>query len=196
MMNSILVPTVIEKDGNYERAYDIYSRLLKDRIIFLHGGIEDNIASSTVAQLLFLELQDPEKDIYLYINGPGGYIHSGFSIVDTMNYIKPDVCTICMGEAASMSAFILAAGAKGKRAILPNAKVMIHQPSGGSQGTASDIQIQAEEIIKTKAKMNKMLADYTGQPIETIAKDTDRDFWMTAEESVKYGMVDKIIEKR
>ena len=193
--NQILVPTVIEKTHRGERAYDIYSRLLKDRIIFLGSGINDAVANTVIAQLLFLESQDPEKEIKLYINSGGGSVTSGMAIYDTMKYIKPDVSTICIGLAASMAATLLAAGAKGKRYILPNAEVMIHQVMGGAEGQASDIKISAERILRIKENLNKILADHTGQPFETIENDTDRDNFMTAEEAVKYGLVDKIIEK-
>ena len=193
---SILIPTVIEKTGRGERAYDIYSRLLKDRIIMLSGEINDAVSSSIVAQLLFLEAEDPEKDIYLYINSPGGVITSGFSIYDTMNYIKPDVVTICMGQAASMGAFLLSSGAKGKRFALPHARIMIHQPLGGAQGQATDIEIHAKVILRMKKELNKILAENTGQNIRKIEKDTERDFFMSAEEAMKYGLIDKVLKKR
>ncbi|MCQ2560937.1 MAG: ATP-dependent Clp endopeptidase proteolytic subunit ClpP [Clostridia bacterium] len=193
---SNLIPYVVEQSARGERSYDIYSRLLKDRIIFLDGEVNDAAASLIVAQLLFLESEDPDKDINLYINSPGGVITSGMAIFDTMQYIKPDVCTICVGMAASMGAFLLAAGAKGKRYALPNAEIMIHQPLGGAQGQASDIKIQADHIIRTRDKMNRILSERTGQPLETIAKDTDRDNYMSAEEAVAYGLIDKVVEKR
>ncbi|ADG94070.1 ATP-dependent Clp protease, proteolytic subunit ClpP [Arcobacter nitrofigilis DSM 7299] len=187
------IPYVVEKSGRGERSYDIYSRLLKDRIIMLSGEINDPVASTIVAQLLFLEAEDPDKDIYLYINSPGGVITSGMSIYDTMNYIKPDVCTICIGQAASMGAFLLSSGVKGKRYSLPNSRVMIHQPSGGAQGQSTDIQIQAKEIQRMKDTLNKMIAEQTGQPIKVIEKDTDRDNFMSAEEACKYGLIDEVI---
>ncbi|MEG1603890.1 MAG: ATP-dependent Clp endopeptidase proteolytic subunit ClpP [Cloacibacillus sp.] len=190
------VPTVIEQSGRGERAYDIYSRLLKDRIIFLGTQINDDVANLVVAQLLFLESEDPDKDISLYINSPGGSVSAGMAIYDTMQYIKPDISTICLGMAASMGAVLLTAGCAGKRIALPNAKVMIHQPLGGMEGQASDIEIHAREILKTRAKLNQILASHTKQPIERIEADTDRDFYMSAEEALKYGIVDKIIEKR
>jgi ATP-dependent Clp protease protease subunit len=193
---SALVPTVIEQTGRGERAYDIYSRLLNDRIVMLHEEVNHITASLIVAQLLFLEGQDPDKDIYLYINSPGGAVKDGMAIYDTMNYIKCDVATICMGMAASMGAFLLAAGTKGKRSALPNAEVMIHQPLGGASGQASDIKIQADHIIKTKDKMNSLLAEMTGQPLETIRRDTDRDTFMSAEQALEYGIVDKVMAKR
>ncbi|QCT93879.1 ATP-dependent Clp endopeptidase proteolytic subunit ClpP [Caminibacter mediatlanticus TB-2] len=193
---SILIPTVIEKTGRGERAYDIYSRLLKDRIIMLQGEINDHTASLIVAQLLFLEAENPEKDIYLYINSPGGVVTSGFAIYDTMNYIKPDVVTICMGQAASMGAFLLSSGAKGKRFALPHARIMIHQPLGGAQGQATDIEIHAKEILRMKKELNKILAENTGQSIRKIEKDTERDFFMSAEEAMKYGLIDKVLKKR
>ena len=193
---SILVPTVIEKTGRGERAYDIYSRLLKDRIIMLQGEINDHVASIIVAQMLFLEAENPEKDIYLYINSPGGVVTSGFAIYDTMNYIKPDVVTICMGQAASMGAFLLSSGAKGKRFALPHARIMIHQPLGGAQGQATDIEIHAKEILRMKKELNKILAENTGQSVRKIEKDTERDFFMSAEEAMKYGLIDKVLKKR
>ncbi len=189
-----LIPTVIEKTNRGERAYDIYSRLLKDRIIFLGSGIDDNVANTVIAQLLFLESQDSEKDIKLYINSPGGSVTSGMAIYDTMQYIKSDVSTICIGMAASMAATLLAAGAKDKRFILPNAEVMIHQVMGGAEGQASDIKISAERILRMKDNLNEILAGHTGQPKEIIEKDTDRDNFMTAPEAVKYGLVDKVID--
>ena len=193
---SILIPTVIEKTGRGERAYDIYSRLLKDRIIMLQGEINDHVASLIVAQMLFLEAENPEKDIYLYINSPGGVVTSGFAIYDTMNYIKPDVVTICMGQVASMGAFLLSSGAKGKRFALPHARIMIHQPLGGAQGQATDIEIHAKEILRMKKELNKILAENTGQSVRKIEKDTERDFFMSAEEALKYGLIDKVLKKR
>lgn len=187
------IPYVVEKTGRGERSYDIYSRLLKDRIIMLSGEINDAVASTVVAQLLFLEAEDPEKDIYLYINSPGGVITSGMSIYDTMNYIKPDVSTICIGQAASMGAFLLSSGAKGKRYSLPHSRIMIHQPLGGAQGQATDIQIQAKEIQRMKEMLNSMIADQTGQPLDVIEKDTDRDNFMSATEAQVYGLIDKVI---
>lgn len=189
------VPTVIEKTGRGERAYDIYSRLLKDRIILLSGQIDDGLASSIVAQLLFLEAEDPEKDIYLYINSPGGVVTSGLSIYDTMNYVKPDISTICIGQAASMGAFLLSCGTKGKRYSLPNSRIMIHQPLGGAQGQATEIEIQAKEILRLKASLNAILASNTNQPLEKIAKDTDRDFYLSAKEAQEYGLIDNVLEK-
>jgi ATP-dependent Clp protease protease subunit len=192
--SQILVPTVIEKTSYGERAYDIYSRLLIDRIIFLGQAIDDHVANIIIAQLLFLENQDPEKDIKLYINSPGGSVSAGMAIYDTMKYIKADVSTICIGMAASMAAVLLASGAKGKRLILPNAEVMIHQVMGGMEGQASDIKIHAERILRMKQQLNKILADHTGQNLTTIEKDTDRDNFMVAKEAVTYGLVDKIVE--
>lgn len=192
---SVLIPTVIEKAGRGERAYDIYSRLLKDRIIMLQGEINDYTANLIVAQLLFLEAENPEKDIYLYINSPGGVVTSGFAIYDTMNYIKPDVVTICMGQAASMGAFLLSSGAKGKRFALPHSRIMIHQPLGGAQGQATDIEIHAKEILRMKKELNKILAENTGQSLRKIEKDTERDFFMSAEEAMKYGLIDKVLKK-
>ncbi len=189
------IPYVVEQTGRGERSYDIYSRLLKDRIIMLSGEINDAVASSVVAQLLFLEAQDPDKDIYFYINSPGGVITSGFSIYDTMNYIKPDIVTICMGQAASMGAFLLACGAEGKRYALPNARIMIHQPLGGAQGQATDILIQAEEIKRLKDTLNQILAEKTGKKVKQIEKDTDRDNFMSAQEAVEYGLIDKVLTK-
>ena len=189
------IPYVIEKTGRGERSYDIYSRLLKDRIVMLSGEVNDQVATSIVAQFLFLEAEDPEKDIYFYINSPGGVITAGMSIFDTMNFIKPDVSTICIGQAASMGAFLLSAGTKGKRYSLPNSRIMIHQPSGGAQGQSTDIQIQAKEIQRMKDDLNKILSKNTGKTIKTIEKDTERDNFMSADESVKYGMIDKVIEK-
>ncbi len=193
---SSLVPYVVEQTGHGERSYDIFSRLLNDRIIMLCDEVNENSASLVVAQLLYLEGQDPDKDIHLYINSPGGNIKDGMAIYDTMQFIKCDVSTICIGMAASMGSFLLAAGAKGKRMALPNSEIMIHQPLGGTQGQASDIKIQADHILYIRGKMNKMLAEMTGQSIETIEKDTDRDNYMSAEEAVKYGLIDKVIEKR
>ncbi|MGM0881688.1 MAG: ATP-dependent Clp endopeptidase proteolytic subunit ClpP [Bacillota bacterium] len=189
------VPMVIEQNNRGERAYDIYSRLLKDRIIFLGSGVNDVVANSIIAQMLFLAADDPEKDISLYINSPGGSITAGMAIYDTMQYIKPDVSTICVGMAASMGAFLLTAGAKGKRYALPNSEVMIHQPLGGAEGQASDIEIRARRIIKMRDKLNGILADRSGQPLSRIEKDTDRDYFMSAEEAKEYGLVDKVIEK-
>ncbi|MBE76332.1 MAG: ATP-dependent Clp endopeptidase, proteolytic subunit ClpP [Candidatus Marinimicrobia bacterium] len=191
-----LVPIVVEQTGRSERAFDIYSRLLKERIIFLGTPIEDTISSLTIAQLLFLESEDPDKDIYLYINSPGGIITSGFGIYDTMQYIKPDVATICMGQAASMGAFLLAGGAKGKRSALPNSRIMIHQPLGGAEGQAADIRIQADEILRMKSQLNKILAKNTGQTIKKIEADTDRDNFMTANEAKRYGIIDSILSVR
>ncbi|WP_300222952.1 ATP-dependent Clp endopeptidase proteolytic subunit ClpP [uncultured Helicobacter sp.] len=189
------IPYVIEKTGRGERSYDIYSRLLKDRIILLSGEIHDELASSIVAQLLFLEAEDPQKDIYLYINSPGGVITSGMSIYDTMNYVRPEVCTICIGQAASMGAFLLSCGAKGKRFSLPNSRIMIHQPLGGARGQATDIQIQAQEILRLKSTLNEILASNTGQSVEKIAQDTERDFFMSAKEAQEYGLIDRVLEK-
>lgn len=191
-----LVPTVIEQTNRGERAYDIYSRLLKDRIILLGSAIDDNVANSIVAQLLFLEAEDPDKDISLYINSPGGSITAGMAIYDTMNFIKPDVSTICIGMAASMGAFLLAAGEKGKRYALPNSEIMIHQPLGGAQGQATDIEIHAKRIIEIKKRMNEILSEKTGQPLEVIERDTERDNFMTAQRSVDYGLIDKILERK
>ena len=193
---STLIPMVVEQTGRGERSYDIYSRLLKDRIIFLSSEIDDNVASLVVAQLLFLESEDPGKDIHLYINSPGGVVTAGMAVYDTMQYIKCDVSTICIGMAASMGAFLLAGGTKGKRLILPNAEVMIHQPSGGAQGQATDIKIVAEQISKTKKKLNQILAQNTRQPLEVIEVDTERDNYMSAEEAVAYGLVDRVITSR
>ena len=191
-----LIPMVVEQTTKGERSYDIYSRLLEDRIVFLAGELDDHAANLIIAQLLFLEGKDPSKDIYLYINSPGGVVTAGFAIYDTMNYIKCDVCTICVGLAASMGAFLLSSGKKGKRFVLPNSEVMIHQPLGGAQGQASDIAIQAEHILKAKNKINEILAKNTSQPLERIIKDTDRDFYMSAEEALKYGLIDKIYHAR
>jgi ATP-dependent Clp protease protease subunit len=187
------IPYVIEQTGRGERSYDIYSRLLKDRIIMLSGEVNDAVASSIVAQLLFLEAQDPEKDIYFYINSPGGVITSGLSMFDTMNYIKPDIVTICIGQAASMGAFLLASGTKGKRYALPHARIMIHQPSGGAQGQSTDIQIQAKEIQRLKDTLNEILADKTGKKTKQVEKDTERDNFMSADEAIEYGLIDKIL---
>jgi len=191
-----LVPMVIEQTGRGERAFDIYSRLLKERIIFIGTPIDDHIASLIIAQLIFLAAEDSEKDISLYINSPGGVVSSGLAIYDTMQHIKPDVATICIGQAASMGAFLLAAGAKGKRSALPNARLMIHQPMGGAQGQATDIDIQAREILKIRAKLNEILALHSGQPLEKIEKDTDRNYFMSAEEAKAYGLIDDIIFPR
>lgn len=188
-----LIPTVIETTNRGERAYDIYSRLLKDRIIMLGSAIDDNVANSIVSQLLFLQAQDSEKDIYLYINSPGGSVSAGMAIYDTMQHIKPDVQTICIGMAASMGSFLLAAGAKGKRYALPNAEVMIHQPLGGAQGQATEIEIAARHILKTRERLNRILAERTGQPIEKIEKDTDRDNFLSAEEAKEYGLIDEVM---
>lgn len=194
--SNYLVPTVIEKSPMGERAYDIYSRLLRERIIFLGGPIDDTVANLIIAQLLFLESEDQKKDIQLYINSPGGSVTAGMAIYDTMTYIKPDVSTSCVGMAASMGAFLLAGGAKGKRFALPNSKIMIHQVMGGATGQATDIKIQAEEILKVKDSMNKILANHTGQPIEKVEKDTDRDYYMTAVEALSYGVIDKVITRQ
>ena len=191
-----LIPYVIEQTSRGERSYDIYSRLLKERIIFLDGEVNDASASVIVAQLLFLESEDPTKDIHLYINSPGGSVTAGMAIYDTMNYIKSDVSTICVGMAASMGAFLLSGGAKGKRMALPNAEIMIHQPLGGAQGQATEIQIAAEHILKTKKKLNEILAANTGKSLDIIEKDTDRDNWLTSEEAVEYGLIDKVIKER
>lgn len=191
-----LVPMVVEQTSRGERSYDIYSRLLKERVIFLTGQVEDHMANLVVAQLLFLESENPEKDIFLYINSPGGSVTAGMSIYDTMQYIKPDVSTVCMGQACSMGAFLLAGGAKGKRYCLPNSRVMIHQPLGGFQGQASDIQIHAQEILTIKQKLNTLLAEHTGQPLEVIERDTDRDNFMAAQDATDYGLVDAVLNKR
>jgi ATP-dependent Clp protease protease subunit len=193
-MNSNFIPMVVEQDARGERGYDIYSRLLKDRIIFLGSGINDAVANAIIAQLLFLAAQDSEKDISIYINSPGGSITSGMAIYDTMQFIKPDVSTICVGMAASMGAFLLTAGAKGKRFALPNSEVMIHQPLGGAEGQASDIQIRANRIIKLREKLNGIMAERSGNPISRLDKDTDRDFFMTADEALAYGLIDKVIQ--
>lgn len=191
-----LVPMVIEQSGRGERAYDIYSRLLKERVIFLVGPVNDASANLVVAQMLFLESENPDKDIHFYINSPGGSVSAGLSIFDTMNFIKPDVSTLCMGMAASMGAFLLAAGTKGKRFSLPNSRVMIHQPLGGAQGQATEIEIQAREILRLRALLNDILAERTGQPLEKIERDTERDYFMSAEQAAEYGLVDKVIDKR
>jgi ATP-dependent Clp protease, protease subunit len=191
-----LVPMVIEQSGRGERAYDIYSRLLKERVIFLVGPIHDGMANLIVAQLLFLESDNPDKEIHLYINSPGGSVSAGMAVYDTMQFIKPDVSTLCTGLAASMGAFLLAAGAKGKRYCLPNSRVMIHQPSGGFSGQASDIEIHAKEVLYLKKKLNEMMAEHTGQPIEVIERDTDRDNFMGAEDAVKYGLIDRVLKSR
>jgi len=188
-----LIPMVIEKSGAVERAYDIYSRLLKDRIIFIGTQIEDQVANLVIAQLLFLEAQDPDKDIFVYINSPGGVVSSGLAIYDTMQFIKPDVSTMCVGQAASMGAFLLSGGARGKRYCLPHARIMIHQPAGGTQGQASDLEIYTQEILKTKQLLNKIMAENTGQNLKRIEKDTDRNFFMSAEDAKKYGLIDDII---
>ena len=191
-----MVPIVIETSGRGERAYDIYSRLLRERVVFLVGPVMDQTANLVVAQLLFLESENPDKDISLYINSPGGSVSAGLAIFDTMQFIKPDVSTLCMGIAASMGAFLLAAGAKGKRFALPNSRIMIHQPSGGAQGQASDIEIQAREILYLRERLNKILADMTGQPLERIARDTDRDNFLAPEDAVSYGLIDKVMASR
>ena len=191
-----MVPIVIEQSGRGERAYDIYSRLLRERIIFLVGPVNDGTANLVVAQMLFLESENPDKDIFLYINSPGGSVSSGLSIYDTMQFIKPDVSTLCMGMAASMGSFLLMAGAKGKRAALPNSRVMLHQPSGGAQGQATDIEIQAREIIKTREQLNKIYAERTGQPLERIAADMERDMWLSPVEAKEYGLIDQVLDKR
>ena len=193
---SQLVPMVVEQTGRYERAYDIYSRLLKERIVFLGTPIDDTVSSLIIAQLLFLEAENSEKDIFLYINSPGGIITSGMGIYDTMNYIKPDVATICMGQAASMGAFLLSGGAKGKRSALPNARIMIHQPAGGAEGQASDIKIQADEILRLRSSLNKILAKNTKQTLKKIEKDTDRNFFMSSDEAKNYGIIDTILTVR
>jgi ATP-dependent Clp protease protease subunit len=193
---SILVPVVVEQTNRGERAYDIYSRLLKDRIIFLGSAIDDHVANLVIAQMLFLEAEDPDKDIHLYINSPGGSISAGMAIFDTMQYIRPDVSTICVGLAASMGAFLLAAGAKGKRFALPHSEIMIHQPMGGTQGQAVDIEIHARRILAIRDTLNRILSDITGKPVEQIARDTDRDHFMTAQEAKEYGLIDEVITKR
>ena len=189
------IPYVVEKTGRGERSYDIYSRLLKDRIVMLSGEVNDQVASTIVAQFLYLEAEDPEKDIYFYINSPGGVVTAGMAIYDTMNYIRPKVATICIGQAASMGAFLLSSGEKGKRYALPHARIMIHQPLGGAQGQATDIAIQAKEILRMKAELNEIIAKNTGQSVETIEKDTDRDNFMSAQESLDYGMIDEVLVK-
>jgi ATP-dependent Clp protease protease subunit len=191
-----MVPVVIEQSGRGERAYDIYSRLLRERIIFLVGPVNDQTANLVVAQMLFLESENPDKDMFLYINSPGGSVSAGMSIYDTMQFVKPDVSTMCMGMAASMGAFLLAAGAKGKRIALPNSRIMIHQPSGGAQGQASDIEIQAREILKLRESLNKILSDRTGQPLEKIRNDSERDYFMSGQEAKEYGLIDQVLEKR
>ena len=191
-----LVPMVVEQTPKGERSYDIFSRLLKERIIFLNGQVEDNMANLIVAQLLFLEAEDPEKDIYLYINSPGGVVTAGLAIYDTMNFIKPDVATLCTGQACSMGAFLLSGGAKGKRFALPNARVMIHQPLGGARGQATDIQIQAQEILKLKEMLTRKMAEHSGQPFEKVASDTERDNFMSAQEAMEYGLIDKVLTSR
>ncbi|HOC89244.1 MAG TPA: ATP-dependent Clp endopeptidase proteolytic subunit ClpP [bacterium] len=191
-----LVPIVIEQTGRGERAYDIFSRLLKERIVFLGSAIDDNVASLAIAQLLFLAAEDPAKDVYLYINSPGGIVSSGLAIYDTMQYVKPDVATICIGQASSMGALLLAAGAKGKRFALPHSRVMIHQPMGGAQGQATDIEIQTREILVIREKLNQILARHTGQPLDRIVKDTDRNFFMSAEEAREYGLIDEIMVRK
>ena len=190
------VPMVVEQSGQGERAYDIYSRLLKDRIIFLSGEVEDNMANTIVAQMLFLEAEDPDKDIYLYINSPGGVVTAGMAIYDTMQYIKPDVCTICIGQAASMGSLLLTAGAKGKRFALPNARIMIHQPLGGARGQSTDVQIQARELLRTRELLNDILSQSTGKSKEQIQADTERDNFMSAAEAVEYGLIDKVIVRK
>ena len=195
-MENSLVPMVIEQTARGERSFDIYSRLLKERVIFLVGQVEDHMANLVVAQLLFLEAENPDKDIHLYINSPGGSVTAGLSIYDTMQFIKPDVSTMCIGQACSMGAFLLTAGAEGKRFCLPNSRVMIHQPSGGAQGQASDIHIHAQEILKIRTRLNEVMAKHTGQPIDVIERDTERDNFMSATESKEYGLVDKVLEER
>lgn len=189
------VPMVVEQSGQGERAYDIYSRLLKDRIIFLGGEVEDNMANTIVAQMLFLEAEDPDKDIYLYINSPGGVVTAGMAIYDTMQYIKPDVATICIGQAASMGSLLLTAGAKGKRFALPNARIMIHQPLGGARGQSTDVQIQAKELLRTRHMLNEILSERTGKSMEQVENDTERDNFMSASEAVEYGLIDKVITR-
>ena len=196
IQNLGMVPIVIEQSGRGERAYDIYSRLLRERVIFLVGPVNDQTANLVLAQLLFLESENPDKDISLYINSPGGSVSAGLSIFDTMQFIKPDVSTLCMGMAASMGSFLLMAGAKGKRFALPNSRVMIHQPSGGAQGQATDIEIQAREILKTREQLNRIYAERTGQPLERIAADMERDRWMSPAEALDYGLIDKVLERR
>ena len=191
-----LVPIVVEQTAKGERSYDIYSRLLKERVIFLTGQVEDYMANLVVAQLLFLESENPEKDIYLYINSPGGSVTAGMSIYDTMQFIKPDVSTVCMGQACSMGAFLLAAGAKGKRFALPNSRIMIHQPLGGAQGQATDIEIHAREILRLRADLNRILSERTGQPLDKIERDTERDYFMSAPDAAEYGLIDRVIDRR
>jgi ATP-dependent Clp protease protease subunit len=191
-----LVPMVVEQTAKGERSYDIYSRLLKERVIFLTGQVEDNMANLIVAQLLFLESENPEKDIFIYINSPGGSVTAGMAIYDTMNFIKPNISTVCLGQAASMGAFLLSGGTKGKRFCLPNARVMIHQPLGGFQGQASDFEIHAKEILSIKDKLNRLMAEHTGQPLEVVANDTDRDNFMSAQQAVDYGLVDGVLSQR
>ena len=193
---SQIIPIVVEQTGRMERAYDIYSRLLKERIVFIGTPVDDTIASLTIAQLLFLEAESSDKDVSIYINSPGGSVTAGLGILDTMNYIKPDVATICMGQASSMGAVLLSGGKKGKRSALPNSRVMVHQPWAGMQGTASDIQIHAQELLAMKERLNKILADQTGQTMKKITDDTDRDFFMTAEQAKKYGLIDRVLNKR
>jgi len=191
-----LIPMVIEQDGRGERAFDIYSRLLKDRIIFLGSAIDDDVSNLVIAQMLYLEAEDPDREIFLYLNTPGGIVSAGLAIYDTMRYIRPSVNTICMGQAASMGAFLLAAGEKGKRYALPNSRILIHQPLGGSQGQATDIGIQAKEILRLKQDLNNILAEHTGQPVEKVEQDTDRDYYMTSSQAKEYGIIDKVIAKR
>jgi ATP-dependent Clp protease protease subunit len=193
---NMLVPIVVEKSQYGERSYDIYSRLLRERIIFLGGAIDDDVANLIISQLLFLESEDPKKDISLYVNSPGGHVHSGLAIVDAMNHVKPDVSTVCVGMAASMGSIILASGAKGKRFALPNADIMIHQPHGGAEGQASDIEISARRILSLRERLNKILAKQTGQPLDKVTRDADRDFFMTADEAVKYGIIDKVYKSK
>ncbi len=192
----MLVPIVIERDGRAERAYDIYSRLLKERIVFLGAPITDELANLVIAQLLFLEAEDPDKDVYLYINTPGGLVTAGLAIYDTMQYIKPDVVTICLGQAASMGAVLLAAGAKGKRYALPHSRILLHQPMGGFEGPAADVDIQAREILRLREELNRILVEHTGQPLEKIQRDTDRDFYMTSQQAKEYGIIDKVVTHR
>ncbi|UCH12650.1 MAG: ATP-dependent Clp endopeptidase proteolytic subunit ClpP [Candidatus Omnitrophota bacterium] len=192
--NQTLVPIVVEKTGRVERAYDIYSRLLKDRIVFIGTPVDDNVANLIIAQLLFLQTEDPDKDVNIYINSPGGYVTSGLAVYDTMQFIKPDVNTYCMGQASSLAALLLTGGAKGKRYALPNSRIMIHQPWGGAQGAAADIGIQAKEILRLRKRINELLSYHTGQPLERIEKDSDRDFFMSPKEALKYGLIDEVIE--
>lgn len=191
-----MIPMVVEQSGRGERAYDIYSRLLKDRIIFLGSAVDDNISNLIVAQLLFLESEDPEKDIHIYVNSPGGLVTAGLAIYDTMQYVKPDVSTICIGQAASMGALLLAGGTAGKRFALPNSRILIHQPLGGAQGQATDIDIQAKEILRVREELAGIMSKHTGQPLEKVHKDTERDFFMTGQQAMEYGIIDKVIEKR